>query len=270
MCRSWREFATISLVTPAAPRTRSVKADSVLVKAVEDARAAAVAVGSDDAVGAHLGHDAEGERVVTHYFACELAGYVGWRWAVTVTRASRSKLVTVSECVLLPGADAVLAPAWVPWDERVKPDDLGPGDLLPVTDDDYRLEPGYAIAEEQDVLEVVQELGLGHEWVLSREGRDDSAQRWFEGDTGPHTDIAKAAPGRCGSCGFSVLLTGTLGHAYGVCTNERTPFDGKVVSHAHGCGGHSDVRLPAPSEDAAEPVVDTLSYELVPLELDAP
>lgn len=258
------------LVTPASPRTRSVKADSVLVKAVEDARAAAVDVGSEDAVGAHLGYDAEGERVVTHYFACELAGYVGWRWAVTVTRASRSKLVTVSECVLLPGADAVLAPAWVPWDERVKPEDLGPGDLLPVADDDYRLEPGYALAEEQDVLDVVQELGLGHEWVLSREGRDDSAQRWFEGDTGPHTDIAKAAPGRCGSCGFSVLLAGTLGHAYGVCTNERTPFDGKVVSHAHGCGGHSDVRLPAPSEDAAEPVVDTLSYELVPMELDTP
>ncbi|MEV4007186.1 DUF3027 domain-containing protein, partial [Actinomadura sp. NPDC049753] len=29
--------------------------------------------------------------------------YVGWRWAVTVTRASRAKNVTVSECVLLPG-----------------------------------------------------------------------------------------------------------------------------------------------------------------------
>jgi hypothetical protein len=42
--------------------------------------------------------------------------------------------------------------------------------------------------------------------------------RWFEGDTGPHTDIAKAAPGRCGSCGFAVLLTGTLGHAFGELT----------------------------------------------------
>jgi hypothetical protein len=257
-------------VTAASPRARSVKADSALVKAVEDARTAAVDVGGEDAVGAHLGHDSEGERVVTHYFACELAGYVGWRWAVTVTRASRSKAVTVSECVLLPGADAVLAPAWVPWDERVKPEDLGPGDLLPVSEDDYRVEPGYVTADDQDALEVLQELGLGREWVLSREGRDDAAQRWFEGDTGPQSDIAKAAPGRCGSCGFAVTLAGTLGHAFGVCSNERTPFDGKVVSHAHGCGGHTDVRLPAPSDDAPEPVVDTLTYELVPLELDAP
>lgn len=257
-------------MTTASTRARSAKADSVLVKAVEDARAAAVDVGGDDAVGAHLGHDGEGERVVTHYFACDLAGYVGWRWAVTVTRASRSKAVTVSECVLLPGSDAVLAPAWVPWDERVKPEDLGPGDLLPVAEDDYRVEPGYTTADDQDTLEVLLELGLGREWVLSREGRADAALRWFEGDTGPHTDIAKAAPGRCGSCGFSVLLAGTLGHGFGVCTNERTPFDGKVVAHAHGCGGHTDVRLSAPSEDAPEPVIDTLSYELVPLELDAP
>ena len=270
MCRSWPEFATIGGVTAASSRTRSAKADSVLVKAVDEARAAAVDVGSDDAVGDHLGHDAEGERVVTHYFACTLAGYVGWRWAVTVTRASRSKAVTVSECVLLPGADAVLAPAWVPWDERIKPEDLGPGDLLPVAEDDYRLEPGYTAADDPDALDVVQELGLGHEWVLSREGRDDAAQRWFDGATGPHADMAKAAPGRCGTCGFSVVLAGTLGHAFGVCTNERTPFDGKVVAHAHGCGGHTDVRLSAPSEEAPEPVVDTLSYELVPLELDAP
>ncbi|WP_203433325.1 DUF3027 domain-containing protein [Jiangella asiatica] len=257
-------------MTPASARPRAAKADTVLVKAVDDARAAAVAIGSVDAVGDHLGQDTEGDRVVTHYFGCLLPGYVGWRWAVTVTRASRSKAVTVSECVLLPGAEAVLAPAWVPWEERVKPDDLGPGDLLPVSDDDYRVEPGYVTPSDQDTLEVVRDLGLGREWVLSREGRDDAAQRWSDGDTGPNTEIAKAAPGHCGSCGFAVPLAGSLGGGFGVCTNERTPFDGRVVAHAHGCGGHTDVRLPAPSEDAPEPVVDTLSYELVPLELDQP
>ncbi|WP_051425681.1 DUF3027 domain-containing protein [Jiangella gansuensis] len=255
-------------MSPASTRSRASKADTVLVQAVDDARAAAVDVGSTDAVGDLIGHDAEGDRIVTHYFSCLLPGYVGWRWAVTLTRASRSKAVTVSECVLLPGADAVLAPAWVPWEERVKPEDLGPGDLLPVSEDDYRVEPGYVTPSDQDTLEVVRDLGLGREWVLSREGRDDTARRWYEGDTGPGTEIAKAAPGRCGTCGFAAPLAGSLGAGFGVCTNERTPFDGRVVAHGHGCGGHTDVRLPAPSEDTPEPVVDTLSYELVPLELD--
>jgi hypothetical protein len=232
------------------------------------ARAAAVDTGGVDAVGEHLGYDVEGERVVTHFFEATMPGYVGWRWAVTVVRASRAKAVTVDECVVLPGRDAVIAPAWVPWEERVRPEDLGPGDLIPVSDDDYRIEPGYTAVADPDVRDVVDELGLGRPWVLSRLGRDDAAERWYEGDGGPDTDIARAAPGRCVSCGFWVPLAGSLGQVFGVCANERTPFDGTAVSSDHGCGGHTDVRLPGPSGDVAEPVVDTLSYELVPLEAD--
>lgn len=224
--------------------------------------------GGADAVGDHLGYEVADDRVLTHYFACQLPGYVGWRWAVTVTRASRSKRVTIDECVLLPGRDAVLAPAWVPWEDRISPADLGPGDLLPVADDDPRLEPGYVAIADPPVMDVVEELGLGREWVLSRDGRDLAAERWQQGGTGPHSDVARTAPGRCGTCGFAVALAGSLGQAFDVCTNERTPFDGTVVSHDHGCGGHSDVRLPSGDADAPEHVVDTLSYELVPLEPD--
>jgi hypothetical protein len=249
-------------------RTRAPKPDAVAAGAVDLARECAIESGGSDAVGDYIGHEAEGERVLTHYFACELTGYKGWRWAVTVARASRSKRVTVDECVLLPGADAVLAPAWVPWDERVSPEDLGPGDLLPVAEDDPRLEPGYVSVPDPQVMDIVEELGLGREWVLSREGRDAAAERWHNGASGPHTDIAKAAPARCGSCGFAVALGGSLGQGFSVCTNDRTPFDGKVVSHDHGCGGHSDVRLPSSSGEPPEHVVDTLSYELVPLEMD--
>lgn len=240
----------------------------MLVAALDVARAAAVETGGAASVGAAVGSHSEGERVVTHYFECTASGYVGWRWAVTLARAPRLKSVTVDECVLLPGDSSVLAPAWVPWEERVKPDDLGPGDLLPVADDDPRLEPGYTTVDDAFVDDVVRELGLGREWVLSREGRDDAAARWFEGPAGPHTEIAKAAPGHCGTCAFALPLRGSLGRVFAVCTNERTPFDGTVVASDHGCGGHSDVRLPPPGHDAPEPVVDTLSYELVPLETD--
>ncbi|NED95634.1 DUF3027 domain-containing protein [Phytoactinopolyspora alkaliphila] len=255
-------------MSPTASRPRAAKPDAVLAGAVDVARESAVSTGGAEAVGDHQGHDVEGDRVVTHYFECLLPGYAGWRWAVTLTRASRSKQATVNECVILPGSTAVLAPRWVPWDERVSPDDLGPGDLLPVTDDDPRLDPGYTAIGDQQTMEIVDELGLGREWVLSREGRDDAAQRWYEGDSGPHTDIAKAAPAQCGTCGFAVALGGSLGQVFSVCTNERTPFDGTVVSHDHGCGGHSDVRLPTASGESPEHVVDTLSYELVPFEGD--
>ena len=91
---------------------------------------------------------ADGDRVVTHFFECKEPGYRGWRWAVTVARASRAKNVTLDETVLLPGPDALRAPEWVPWSERLRPGDMGPGDLLPTEAEDLRLEPGYTGEDE--------------------------------------------------------------------------------------------------------------------------
>ena len=92
----------------------------------------------------------------------------GWRWAVTVTRASRAKLVTVNEVVLLPGPDALLAPEWVPWRDRLRPGDVGVGDLMPVSPDDERLVP-----------------------VVAGEG-EDGLQDWAdEGEDGPAPTAAR-------------------------------------------------------------------------------
>lgn len=254
-------------MAPAPSRTRARKADSACAEAVDLARAAAVETAGADQVGDHLGYDVDGERVVTHYFECSNLGYRGWRWSVTVTRASRAKTVTVDECVLLPGSDAILAPPWVPWEDRVTPGDLGPGDLLPTTDEDPRLVPGYTDADQAvdplAVKDVLDELGLGRAWVLSPEGRDETAERWRAGPGGPDTDIAQAAPAQCETCGFLVRLTGPLGRSFGVCANDRTPFDGRVVSYDHGCGAHSDVRVAQVHFDQPEPVLDTMSYELM-------
>src|SRR3954447_18731758 len=105
-----------SVITIARP-----KPDSATVAAGDVARAALVEeVGAAD-VGEHLGHVVEGERLVTHLFACERAGYVGWQWSVTVPRASRQKDVTVDEIVLVPGEGAIVAPPWVPYRERMQP-----------------------------------------------------------------------------------------------------------------------------------------------------
>lgn len=126
-----------------AATTRSRTPDRLCAEAVDLARAAAQETAAPGSVGEHVSLVPEGDRVVTHFFDCSEPGYRGWRWAVTVARASRAKNVTVDESVLLPGPDALLAPEWVPWSERLRPGDLGPGDLLPTAADDPRLEPGY-------------------------------------------------------------------------------------------------------------------------------
>ena len=69
------------------------------------------------------GRKTEGDRLVTHLFESRLAGYQGWQWYAVLTRNSRSKVVTVDELGLLPSEDSILAPDWVPWAERVRPED---------------------------------------------------------------------------------------------------------------------------------------------------
>jgi len=248
-------------------KARAAKPDTVGAGAVEDARSALLEqVGAAD-VGDHLGHVAEDDRVVTHLFDCRRVGYRGWRWAVTVARAPRLKSVTVDEVVLLPGEEAIVAPVWVPWKDRIQPGDLGPGDLLPPEEDDPRLVPGYLADDEvidaDSVKAVSDEVGLGRERVLSLEGRDLAAQRWYDGSHGPSAPIAQSAPASCGTCGFLVRLAGPLSTVFGVCANAYANDDGRVVSFDHGCGAHSEARLgkrnlPAP---LPEPVLDTLTWD---------
>ncbi|HYU67358.1 MAG TPA: DUF3027 domain-containing protein, partial [Jatrophihabitantaceae bacterium] len=225
-----------------AAATQTRKLDTVCAAAVDVARAAAVEVAGAQ-VGAHIGTRAEGERVVTHSFEATVPGYSGWYWAVTVARVSRSKAVTVDEVVLLPGEAALLAPAWVPWSERLRPGDLGPGDLLPAEQDDWRLVPSYVASDDPAVEEVAFEVGLGRARVLSREARLDVAERWYAGDGGPETAMARNAPGRCGTCGFLLPIAGSLRAGFGVCGNEMAAADGRAVSVEHGCGAHSEATL---------------------------
>jgi hypothetical protein len=240
--------------------------------AIDVARAVLVEQVGEDVVGDHVDAVPEGDGVVTHYFTCTQAGYPGWRWAVTVARAEGQEAVTVDEVVLLPGQDAIIAPAWIPWRERIKPGDLSPGDLLPVDEDDPRLVPTYltgdpgddpelAEVDRQQLKAVADELGLGRSRVLSIEGRDLAAQRWYDGDHGPDVPLAQSAPALCGSCGFLVSLSGPLSRGFGVCANEFANDDGRVVALKHGCGAHSEAQLrkkqlPPPLPD---PVFDTVS-----------
>jgi hypothetical protein len=246
--------------------------DPTAVGAVDAARTALVdEVGSAD-IGAYLGHVVEPDgAVVTHLFACERAGYVGWHWSVTLVQLP-GEAPTVDELVLIPGDEAIVAPAWVPYRDRIKPGDLSPGDLLPVADEDPRLVPTYAFGddpldsdEKAQVRQVADDLGLGRVRTLSVEGLDGAAERWYVGQAGPSAPVAQSAPHHCYSCGFLLRIAGQLSPRFGVCANGDANDDGRVVSMDHGCGAHSEVRLAKKHEPKplAEPVVDELTPDLL-------
>lgn len=228
------------------PASQEVPPDlaAVLTGAVDAARAAIVEFSGENTVGEYLGAGFEDPTSATHRFLAELPGYRGWQWAVVVAACPGAAQATISEVVLVPGPTALLAPKWVPWDERVRPGDLGPGDLLAPPTDDPRLVPGYMATGDPEIDDLAAEIGLGRRQVLSLWGRNDAAQRWHDGDYGPGSAMAKSTRRMCRDCGFYVPLGGALGVMFGVCANEYAA-DGHVVDAEYGCGAHSDTPAPA-------------------------
>ncbi|QLY31652.1 DUF3027 domain-containing protein [Nocardia huaxiensis] len=235
----------------------------ILAEAVEQARRALLEL-EPVGVGVHLGVTAEGDTAATHHFEATLPGYRGWQWAVVVAAPPEATHATVSESALLPGPDALVAPDFLPWDQRIRPGDLAPGDLLAPPADDPRLVPGYLVSGDPIVDETATELGLGRPQVLSREGREEAADRWFS-EFGPDTDMARSAPSTCGVCGFFVPLAGSLQAAFGVCANAMGA-DGRVVHVAYGCGAHSDTTVPTGNGSPLYEAYDDAAVELIPAE----
>jgi hypothetical protein len=242
-------------VTVQLPEAVSGAVDAVLAGALELARVAAEEeAGPYQRVGDHLGAwpvaALGGGKAAVHAFACLDPAYVGWYWAVEVVRVPRSKVATVDDVVLLPGAEAIRAPEWVPWADRLRPGDVGAGDILPTAADDPRLALRLEDTDGWVDDSLWFELGLGRPRVLSALGRDEAADRWYEGDHGPESDVAQAAPKSCGTCGFYVGLVGSLGRVFGACTNELAPADGRVVATGYGCGAHSEAMVVPSSQPA--------------------
>lgn len=242
----------------------TLKQDAVLAAAVDTAAQALDPVAEPGTVGDHLGFDPLGERLGMHWFACLSPGYGGWRWGVSVARVPRGKVATVCETNLLPSPDAVLAPEWLPYAERLAPGDLGAGDVLPFRADDPLLEAGFEATGHDDVDQMAFfELGLGRPRVLSAEGREQAATRWYEGEGGPTADVAVKASDRCSTCGYFLPMPGALRAVFGVCTNEWSPSDGRAISLDHGCGAHSETQAAEPEPvSVGQPVLDDFAVEV--------
>jgi hypothetical protein len=279
---------TIDTTEPAAPAAPTEAVAALLGGAVDLARAAVVEF-SGDTVGDHLGFTIEDDTAASHRFLATLPGYQGWQWSVVVAAYPGADRATVSEVVLVPGPTALLAPAWIPWEERVKPGDLGPGDLLAPLTDDPRLVPGYANTGDPLIDDTAVEVGFGRRQVLSSFGRDEAAQRWHDGDHGPASAMARSTKRVCRDCGFLVPLAGALGVRFGVCCNEMSA-DGQVVDFFYGCGAHSDTPaaagtgspafepyddgvvevVEAPVDGVVETLVEATVVEVVEISVEAP
>jgi hypothetical protein len=217
---------------------------TVLIGSAELARASVGELSGEGTVGDYLGVSYEDWTSATHRFLARLPGYQGWQWAVVVAGYPGTDHATVSEVVLVPGPTSLLAPEWVPWDQRVRPGDLGPGDLLAPLQDDARLVPGFMASGDPQVDETAAEIGLGRRRVMSAWGRTEAAQRWHDGERGPRAQMAQSTKRVCRDCGFFLPLAGSLGTVVGVCGNELSA-DGQVVDFEYGCGAHSDTPAPA-------------------------
>lgn len=208
------------------------------------------------AVGAHLGarlidrESADGATVALHRFAAEVPGYPGWEWQAVVACAAGSTEVTVNEVCLMPGedAEALRAPQWVPFSQRIRPGDLQPGMTLPPDPGDPRL----TRAADESATAATDGARGGRarrrQFFLSSAGRDEAAARW-RAQFGPDSESARAAARHCESCAFFIPL-GEQMQSFGVCANEFAA-DGRSVHAGFGCGAHSETARQPPREASA-------------------
>lgn len=209
-------------------------------------------------VGEFLDRDLIDDATVLRFEATH-PGYPFWRWCVALTGDDAH--ASVNEVWMEPGEGALAIPVWKPWSERIRPGDLGAGDVVETDPRDPRLTAGYTGIADVDGAEaplhpLQWQLGLGRERVLSPEGLADAAERWSRGDDGPESQIARLADHRCSTCAWLLPIGGNLGQAFGVCAHDMSPSDGHVVALDHGCGAHSDVVAEPTPVPVTEIIID--------------
>ena len=208
--------------------------------AVATAREALLEI-ADGEIGEHIGVTGLTRNVATHRFEADVPGYAGWEWNAVVACADGSTFITVNEVALVPSQGALEAPDWVPYSERLRPGDLGPGDLLELAPDDDR------VTDDSFSRNAVTFTGRETKRYLTKRGLDDAKHRWRTGDYGPNSEFAEKAALSCRTCAFYIPMAEPVGENFGVCANEYSA-DGHVVASSYGCGAHSDTEVAGPGQ----------------------
>ncbi|KHK98613.1 primase [Microbacterium mangrovi] len=98
--------------------TSTPDSDALAVAAHDVALAALHEITTPASVGEAAGYGVEADGTVSLRFVNRLPGYPGWFWTVSIGQVEDAE-PTVLEAELLPGDDALLAPDWVPWADRL-------------------------------------------------------------------------------------------------------------------------------------------------------
>jgi hypothetical protein len=83
------------------------------------AEVAAKSAAGKTALGKFIEVIEETEGVSTFLWEANQPGYLGWRWSVTIAQVDLETEPTLSEVVLVPGPDSLIAPNWIPWADRL-------------------------------------------------------------------------------------------------------------------------------------------------------
>ena len=164
------------------PRTpaRKPRVDAVLAESTDLAKSALMDFADEMEIGDHIGVTADDERLVTHRFASRVRGYRGWEFFATLARAPRSKVITVCETGMLPGDEAMLAPAWVPWMDRASEEERIRLDAIAAGEDPVKaLEAaGYGAPETEEApAEQQQQAPEEEQGEKSKQARRDAKRR---------------------------------------------------------------------------------------------
>jgi hypothetical protein len=158
---------------------------------------AAVEASTRNAVGFFIESIEEDEGVVTYLFEGKLKGYLGWRWSVSVFQADENSPATISEVLLVPGPESLIAPDWVPWSERLADYKALQAELeAQAALDAEEAEGGEEDADDADEVEEDEEdstlaLDAEDDSVFSEPEEEESALANVEEGVEPEADAGK-------------------------------------------------------------------------------
>ena len=240
---------------PETPRTRAAgRGRRALAAAVDVARRPPQEIAEAEHGRRAPGRAAEGERVVSHSFACTSTALPGLALgghrrpgAALADRHGRAR------CTCCPATARCSRRSGCPGPTGSRPATSRPGDVLPKRVDDPLLEQGYEATGDEDVDQLaLWELGLGRARVLSPLGREEAAAALVRRRARPARPARRAgAAASARPAASSCRWPARCAQVFGVCANEWSPSDGPVVSLDHGCGAHSEVDVEHPPGRAA-------------------
>jgi hypothetical protein len=150
----------------------------------ELAKSVALDVASEpDEVGEFVVAHEDGDNITDFRFASRVRGYENWQWSVTLFHDEELDSWTVDESSLIPAEGALLPPQWIPWKDRLLPEDLSVTDSLGTEADDPRIEQGMP----ENVLESAERQireGAGLESADSQSPTDGVADAGSAADAG--------------------------------------------------------------------------------------